>query len=353
MALLMSVCRLALQAVTDDDAAPYQPGPTKRKRLLVLPALPAAQQPCGSDAVLPALTLPASAISGSAPHVQNGVTMPAAKGEQPLPSTTPLAKQSQRQLRTPFARQAAWPVAASACKTLQVSELPAPAFREPPLQEMSPPPTRAQCVQAMQHGLVPEPGPLPVHAGVPPVRNSMVTPTEVGQTPPAGPASAVSAPPVEQTDRRTARTSGIEVAASEQVSADNAVCAVPLAAEGVQRDCSSRSASAPAAALSAAVPAADDVDALVIDDDIPPGPTSTGAAEASPGTCNHATGPSAAAVAYGPSPRQIASPRGDGRPMLQHSKGQRPKVRQRQASIVTLLIRPRFRTRCNLRSAPA
>ena len=97
----MSTAR-ALQAA-EDAAALCQPGPAKRKRLLVLPTLPSAQQPCGASKALRALTVPALSTSGTAPHPQAGVATPAGQSAMILPISTPLAKQSKRQLRAPFA----------------------------------------------------------------------------------------------------------------------------------------------------------------------------------------------------------------------------------------------------------
>ena len=163
--------------------------------------LPIAQQPCCADTAVPALTIPATATSSDAPRSQLGVATAAAQSAPPLPISTPLAKQSQRQLKTPFARLSAWPVDPSARKASQLLKPPEAAVEQPTLLEAALPPALARPLQVTQQGLVSEAGPRSLHVNVLPMRNSKVTPAEA-VPPQPGPAGAVSASAAEQAGRQ-------------------------------------------------------------------------------------------------------------------------------------------------------
>lgn len=91
-----------LQSSTENNTDQPQPAPARRKRLLLLPALPAARRLRGGTDSGTQTDAPAAA---EAPSCELHVVPPAEQNVQYVPLDAPLARQSQRQLRAPFLKQ--------------------------------------------------------------------------------------------------------------------------------------------------------------------------------------------------------------------------------------------------------
>ena len=107
----------------------------------------------------------------------------------------------------------------------------------------------ARPVDGAQQDLTSDPEPHSVHDGVPAINNSAPAPAEATSIQPA-PAGALSASAAEPAEGSIARACASKVAASALLFADAA--AMPAAAQGVQQDCSSQAAPAPAELLTPA-----------------------------------------------------------------------------------------------------
>ena len=96
-----------VQAVAYAKASQAQPPPVKRKRLLLLSALPAAQRPCsGMDSATHEAACAAAEASICAPIAQLDVAALADSKAPCVAADPPHVKQSQRHLRPPFLQQA-------------------------------------------------------------------------------------------------------------------------------------------------------------------------------------------------------------------------------------------------------
>ena len=281
----------ALQAVIEHDAPPCQPGPAKRKRLLVLPALPSAPKPRSAEQAPPGSTTPLAGTSAEAPHAQFGAGTAAAHSVPLLTLSVPLSKQPQRQLETPFAHLPPRSEPAPTGKAAQDDKPTEATVERPHAPETVASGSLARPVPIKQQALVPQAAAPTFPASAPLLSTSTLTPAKAIPLQPSHDrvASALAA---QQANRSTARVTSLEMAAPARPSADSTACSEPAATDGAQQECLSRPT--------------DDVTALVIEVDHTPEPLKAATAPLS--ACGLAAGLRQATVAA----ISIAQPAGAG-----------------------------------------